>query len=150
MQYLFIYLFIYLCFGVSVSAVDRVLNSTWVDLQKVCNRKIQWPTTPVWWQKKKYCSSSSLQYIYSFRVLNTFVLAHARNNINIYKLQNAKVQMNIYKCSDKNKLSFNLGCYTGSESITCRCFHGGIRQQVPLYNSSWEERIFEIVVSGAE
>jgi hypothetical protein len=27
-----IYLFIYLCFGVSVSTVDRVLNSTWVDL----------------------------------------------------------------------------------------------------------------------
>jgi hypothetical protein len=26
--------------------------------------------------------------------------------------------VNIYKCSDKNKLSFNLGCYTGSESIT--------------------------------
>jgi hypothetical protein len=32
MQYLFIYLFIYLCFGVSISTVDRVLNSTWVDL----------------------------------------------------------------------------------------------------------------------
>jgi len=31
-QYLFIYLFIYLCFGVSVSTVDRVLKSTWVDL----------------------------------------------------------------------------------------------------------------------
>jgi hypothetical protein len=27
-----IYLFIYLCFGVSVSTVERVLNSTWVDL----------------------------------------------------------------------------------------------------------------------
>jgi hypothetical protein len=23
---------------------------------KVCNRKIQWPTIPVWWQKKRYCS----------------------------------------------------------------------------------------------
>jgi hypothetical protein len=21
-----------------------------------CNRKIQWPTIPVWWQKKGYCS----------------------------------------------------------------------------------------------
>ena len=41
---------------VSVSTVDRVLNSTWVDLLKVCNRKIQWPTIPVWWQKKGYCS----------------------------------------------------------------------------------------------
>jgi hypothetical protein len=29
---IFIYLFICLCFGVSVSTVDRVLNSTWVDL----------------------------------------------------------------------------------------------------------------------
>ena len=95
-------------------------------------------------------SSSSLQYINSFRVFNTFVLAHARNNINVYKLQNVKAQVNIYKCSDKNKLSFNLGYYTGSESIICICFHGGVRQQVPLYNSSWEERIFEIVVSGAE
>ena len=53
---IFIYLFIYLCFGVSVSTVDRVLNSTWVHLQKVCNRKIQWSTIPVWWQKKRYCS----------------------------------------------------------------------------------------------
>ena len=26
------YMVIYLCFGVSVSTVDRVLNSTWVDL----------------------------------------------------------------------------------------------------------------------
>ena len=52
---IFIYLFIYLCFGVSVSTVDRFLNSTWVDLWKVCNRKIQWPTIPVWWQKKRYC-----------------------------------------------------------------------------------------------
>jgi hypothetical protein len=25
-------IFIYLCFGVGVSTVDRVLNSTWVDL----------------------------------------------------------------------------------------------------------------------
>ena len=40
----------------SVSTVDRVLNSTWVDLWKVCNRKIQWPTIPVWWQKKGNCS----------------------------------------------------------------------------------------------
>ena len=39
-----------------VSTVDRVLNSTWVDLLKVCNRKIQWPTIPVWWQKKGYRS----------------------------------------------------------------------------------------------
>jgi hypothetical protein len=23
---------------------------------KVCNRKMQWPTIPVWWQKKGYCS----------------------------------------------------------------------------------------------
>jgi hypothetical protein len=45
-----------LCFGVSVSTVDIILNSTWVDLQKVCNRKIQWPTIPVWWQTKGYCS----------------------------------------------------------------------------------------------
>jgi len=37
-------IFIY-AFGVSVSTVDRVLNSTWVDLYKVCNSKIQWPTT---------------------------------------------------------------------------------------------------------
>jgi hypothetical protein len=22
----------------------------------VCNRKIHWPTIPVWWQKKGYCS----------------------------------------------------------------------------------------------
>jgi hypothetical protein len=22
----------------------------------MCNRKIQWPTIPVWWQKKRYCS----------------------------------------------------------------------------------------------
>jgi hypothetical protein len=22
----------------------------------VCNRKLQWPTIPVWWQKKGYCS----------------------------------------------------------------------------------------------
>jgi hypothetical protein len=22
----------------------------------VCNRKIQWPAIPVWWQKKGYCS----------------------------------------------------------------------------------------------
>jgi hypothetical protein len=22
----------------------------------VCNRKIQWPTIPGWWQKKGYCS----------------------------------------------------------------------------------------------
>jgi hypothetical protein len=22
----------------------------------VCNRQIQWPTIPVWWQKKGYCS----------------------------------------------------------------------------------------------
>jgi hypothetical protein len=29
---IFIYLFICLCFGVSVSTVDRVLNSTWLDL----------------------------------------------------------------------------------------------------------------------
>jgi hypothetical protein len=55
-NYLFICLFIYLCFGVSVSTVDILLNSTWVDLQKVCNRKIQWPTIPVWWQTKGYCS----------------------------------------------------------------------------------------------
>ena len=41
---------------VSVSTVDRVLNSTWVDLLKVCNRKIQCPTIPVWWQKNGYCS----------------------------------------------------------------------------------------------
>ena len=40
----------------SVSTVDRVLNSTWVDLLKVCNRKIQCPTIPVWWQNKGYCS----------------------------------------------------------------------------------------------
>jgi hypothetical protein len=52
-------IFIYLCFGVSVSTVDRDLNSTWVDLYKVCNRKIQWPTIPVWWQKKGYCSDMS-------------------------------------------------------------------------------------------
>ena len=50
------YLFIYLCIGVSVSTVNRFLNSTWVDLKKVCNPKIQWPTIPVWWQKKRYCS----------------------------------------------------------------------------------------------
>ena len=50
-------IFIYLCFGVSVSTVDRFLNSTWVDLYKVYNRKIQWPTIPVWWQKKMYCSN---------------------------------------------------------------------------------------------
>ena len=32
---IFIYLlFIYLCFGVIVSTVDRVLNSTWVDYRK--------------------------------------------------------------------------------------------------------------------
>jgi hypothetical protein len=24
----------------------------------VCNRKIQWPTIPVWWQKKGYCSDT--------------------------------------------------------------------------------------------
>jgi hypothetical protein len=30
------YLFIYLCFGVSVSTVDRVLNSTCVDLYRKC------------------------------------------------------------------------------------------------------------------
>ena len=46
---IFIYLFIYLCFGVSFSTVDR-------DLQKVCNRKMQQPTIPIWWQKKWYCS----------------------------------------------------------------------------------------------
>ena len=23
----------------------------------MCNRKIQWPTIPVWWQKKRYCSN---------------------------------------------------------------------------------------------
>jgi hypothetical protein len=50
------YLFIYLCFGVSVSTVDRVLNLTCVDLLKVRNREIQWPTIPVWWKKKRYCS----------------------------------------------------------------------------------------------
>ena len=22
----------------------------------MCNRKIQWPTIKVWWQKKRYCS----------------------------------------------------------------------------------------------
>jgi hypothetical protein len=41
---------------VSVSTVDRVLNSTWGDLLKMCNRKIQCPTIPVWWQKNGYCS----------------------------------------------------------------------------------------------
>ena len=56
MQYLFIYSFIYLCFGVSVSTVDIVINSTWVDIEKVCNRKSQWPTIPVWWQKNGYWS----------------------------------------------------------------------------------------------
>jgi hypothetical protein len=25
----------------------------------VCNRKIQWPTIPVWWQGKGYCSDMS-------------------------------------------------------------------------------------------
>jgi hypothetical protein len=33
-----------------------VLNSTWVDLTKVSNHKIQWPNIPGWWQKKGYCS----------------------------------------------------------------------------------------------
>jgi hypothetical protein len=30
-----------ICFEVSVSTVDRVLNSTWADLWEVCNREIQ-------------------------------------------------------------------------------------------------------------
>jgi hypothetical protein len=25
----------------------------------VCNRKIQWPTIPVWWEKKGFCSDMS-------------------------------------------------------------------------------------------
>jgi hypothetical protein len=40
---IFIYLFICLCFGVSVSTVDRVLNSTWVDL---INFKWGWNKSP--------------------------------------------------------------------------------------------------------
>jgi hypothetical protein len=45
-----------ICFGVSVSTVDRVLNSTWADLWEVCNCEMQWPTIPVWWQKRRHSS----------------------------------------------------------------------------------------------
>ena len=36
-----------LCFGVSASTVDRVLNSTWAELWEVSNREIQSPSIPV-------------------------------------------------------------------------------------------------------
>ena len=44
---IFIYLFIYLCFGVSVSTVDRVLNLTWVDLITF-HLNCTWTVVVVW------------------------------------------------------------------------------------------------------
>ena len=42
----------------------------------MCNRKIQWPTIPVWWQKKRYCSDmpnvvSAIYVIFKFHPMNT-------------------------------------------------------------------------------
>jgi hypothetical protein len=43
------YALISLCFAVSVSTVD---NSTWTDFWEMRNREIQWPSIPVWRQKR--------------------------------------------------------------------------------------------------
>ena len=36
--------------------LKKVLNSTWEDLWEVCNHEIQWPSIPVWWQKRGHWS----------------------------------------------------------------------------------------------